>query len=71
MSAAGLNTPNSAISYSRMDEPPQFGPDEKPTPDQFRDLALQLLREMAAYDPQAAESLRRLGLGPERRKRVA
>jgi hypothetical protein len=45
-----------------MDEPPKFGPDEKPGPEEFSRLARDLLRRLASEDPQVADRLRREGL---------
>jgi hypothetical protein len=47
-----------------VDPPPQLRPEEKPSEQELAELALRLLRGMAADDPVLAERMRRRGLDP-------
>ena len=47
-----------------MDPPPQLLPEEKPSKHEMAELALRLLRDMAADDPVLADRMRRRGLDP-------
>jgi len=46
----------------KKDPPPQFAPDELLSPEQYSELALELLRELAQDDPDVAQQLRDAGL---------
>lgn len=48
-----------------MDPPPQLRPEEKISKGELAELALHLLRGLAANDPALAERMRRLGLDPD------
>jgi len=64
--------PENDVFYSwRMEQPPQFGPDEKPGPGEFSRLAGELLREMAQHDLRLAERLRLDGHDPESSENTA
>ena len=47
-----------------MDPPPQLRPEEKLSEREMAELALRLLRALAADDPGLAERMRQLGLDP-------
>jgi hypothetical protein len=54
------------MTVPRMEEPPpQLGPDEVPSPEEFSRLARELLREAAGHDPDLAQRLREAGFDPE------
>lgn len=44
------------------DPPPELTPDEMLSPEQFSDLARDLLRELARHDPSIEERLRAEGI---------
>ena len=46
------------------DLPPQLGPEDMLSEAEMAELALRLLRELAADDPVLADRMRRLGLDP-------
>ena len=54
-----LATPNPA---DHRDPPPEFGPDDLPSPEKMSRLANELLREMAQDDPELAQRLCHLGI---------
>ena len=47
------------------DPPPQLGPDDVPSPEEFSRLARELLREAAGHDSNLAQRLREAGFDPE------
>jgi hypothetical protein len=47
-----------------MDPPPQLGPEDKISKRDLAELALRLLRDLAADDLALAKRMRRLGLDP-------
>jgi hypothetical protein len=48
-----------------LDPPPKIGPEDQLSKTELAELALGLLRELAAQDPALADRMRRLGLDPD------